>query len=60
MGYNLKNSKTRIFKDNDKYFKFVNRPDIVVMDVSYTDKKQIKVRWCKKIGRPRKEKELVR
>ena len=56
----FKNSKVRTFKDNTKYFKFVNRDDIVVLDVSYTQNRAIRVRWCKKVGRPKKVKEEVK
>lgn len=56
----IRNSNIKTFKDNKKYFKFVNRDDIVILDVVYTSNRTIKVRWCKKIDIPMKKKEVVK
>ena len=50
-----KNAKIATFKSREKYFKFTNRDDITVLSVDYTAKGSIRVRYCKKVGRPKKK-----
>lgn len=40
---NISNVKTRVFKDNNKYFKFSKREDIRIYSVGFTKSRDIKV-----------------
>lgn len=40
---NISNVKTRVFKDNNKYFKFSKREDIRIYSVGFTKSRDIRV-----------------
>lgn len=42
------NCGIKTFKSNDKYFKFINRKDVKILQVVCMPDGIIKVRWCKK------------
>lgn len=40
---NISNVKTRVFKDNNKYFKFSKREDIRIYSVGFTKSRDIRI-----------------
>lgn len=60
---NISNVKTRVFKENEKYFKFAERTDIKIYSVGFTKSRDIRVEYKtlvagKDIKKKRKNKRL--
>ena len=55
-----RNTMIRIFKNNDKYFEFVNRDDIKIYKVEFTDNKQIRVIYRRTFKKHKNRKDVNR
>lgn len=54
----INNVKTRIFKNNEKYFKFASKNNIKIYSVGFTKNRNIKVEYKDKVIRKKKEDRL--